>query len=150
MCGCKSHTSLAPKQRNYPFRAGNSSVSFCEAEAWQISGKSSGGGGAVWVIFRPGIPALRLPVDEKPLAGKLVIVKAVYGDVATNEVLDVTAQVAAMVKDNALKVVASNENFDDPAVGAYKPLRVHYTIGGAGRTRTVGEDRTPTISGNGR
>jgi hypothetical protein len=90
---------------------------------------------------------LRLPVDEKPLAGKLVVVKAVYGDLATNEVHDVTAQVAAMVKDNALKVVASNENFDDPASGVHKRLRVQYTIGGVARTRTVGEDRTLTISG---
>ncbi len=90
---------------------------------------------------------LRLPVDEKPLAGKLVIVKAVYGDLAGEQVSDVTAQVAAMVKDNALKVVASNENFDDPAIGAYKRLHVEYTIGGVARRKTAGEDRTLTISG---
>ena len=92
---------------------------------------------------------LRLPADEKPLTGKLVIVKAVYGDLGANEVSDVTAQVAAMVKNNALKVVASNENFDDPATGVHKRLRVHYTIGGVARTRTVGEDRTLRISGKG-
>ena len=91
---------------------------------------------------------LRLPLDEKPLVGKLVIVRAVYGDLAAGEVIDVTAQVAAMVKNNTLKVVASNENFTDPAVGAHKRLRVEYTIGGVARRRTIGEGRTLRISGN--
>ena len=91
---------------------------------------------------------LTLPMDEKPLVGKLVIVKAIYGDLAGGQTVDVTAQVAAMVKDNTLTVVASNDHFDDPASGAWKRLRVHYTIDGVARTRTVGEDRKLTISGN--
>jgi hypothetical protein len=92
--------------------------------------------------------ALRLPADEKPLVGKLVIVKAVYGDLAGTDVIDVTAEVAGMVKDNALTVVPSNENFGDPATGVYKRLRVDYTIGGVPRRKTIGENRTLTISGN--
>ena len=91
---------------------------------------------------------LTLPADEKPLVGKLVIVKAVYGDLAGTDVIDVTAKVAAMVKDNALTVVASNDHFADPAVGVHKRLRVDYTIDGVARRNTVGEDRTLTISGN--
>ena len=91
---------------------------------------------------------LTLPMDEKPLVGKLVIVKAVYGDLAGGETVDVTAQVAAMVKNNALTVVASNDHFGDPASGAWKRLRVDYTIDGIARTKTVGESRTLTISGN--
>jgi hypothetical protein len=91
---------------------------------------------------------LTLPADEKPLVGKLVIVKAVYGDLAGTDVIDVTAEVAAMVKDNALTVVPSNESFGDPATGVYKRLRVDYTIGGAARRKTIGENRTLTISGN--
>jgi len=93
---------------------------------------------------------LTLPADEKPLAGKLVIVKAVYGDLAGAEVIDVTDKVAAMVKNNALTVEASNETLadgDDPAEGVHKRLRVDYTIGGVARRKTVGEDRTLTISG---
>jgi len=91
---------------------------------------------------------LTVPADEKPLVGKLVVVKAVYGDLAGGQTVDVTAQVAAMVKDNALTVVASNDQFDDPASGTWKRLRVHYTIDGVARSRTVGEDRKLTLSGN--
>ncbi len=91
---------------------------------------------------------LTLPADEKPPVGRLVIVKAVYGDLAGGDVIDVTAEVAAMVKDNALTVVPSNENFDDPATGVYKRLRVDYTIGQVARRKTVGENRKLTISGN--
>lgn len=91
---------------------------------------------------------LTVPADEKPLVGKLVIVKAIYGDLAGGQTFDVTAQVAAMVEDNTLAVVVSNDHFDDPASGAWKRLRVHYTIDGVARTRTVGEDRKLTLSGN--
>jgi len=91
---------------------------------------------------------LTLPFDEKPLVGQLVIVKAVYGDLAGGQTLDVTAQVAALVKNNRLTVVASNEDFGDPAPGVWKRLRVDYTIGGVARRRTVGEDRKLTLSGN--
>ena len=91
---------------------------------------------------------LTLPADEKPLVGKLAIVKAVYGDLAGGDVIDVTAKVAAMVKDNAVTVVPSNDVFDDPATGVYKRLRVDYTIDGVPQRRTVGEDRRLIISGN--
>ena len=91
---------------------------------------------------------LSLPTEPKPLVGKLAVVKAVYGDLTSTDVIDVTAKVAAMVKDNALTVQATNDNFDDPASGRYKQLRVDYTIDGVARTKSVGENRTLTISGN--
>ena len=91
---------------------------------------------------------LTLPADEKPLVGKLVIVKAVYGDLGGMDTFDVTADVAAMVENNTLTVVASNDNFGDPAAEVYKRLRVDYTIDGVARRKTVGENRTLTISGN--
>ena len=91
---------------------------------------------------------LILPADEKPLVGQLVIVKATYGDLAGGQTVDVTDRVAGMIKNNAVTVVASNDTFDDPASGAWKRLRVHYTIGGVARTKTVGEDRKLTITGN--
>lgn len=93
---------------------------------------------------------LTLPADEKPLVGKLVIVKAVYGDLAGTDVIDVTAKVAALVKDDAMTVVASNAvlaDSEDPATGVFKRLRVEYTIGGVAGSKTIGEDRTMTISG---
>ena len=93
---------------------------------------------------------LTLPGDEKPLVGKLVIVKAVYGDLAGTDVVDVTAKVAALVKNDVLTVVASNEvlaDSEDPVAGVFERLRVDYTIGGVAGSKTVGEDRTMTISG---
>jgi len=94
-----------------------------------------------------GVPGSKT-VGEDATLTLLVIVKAVYGDLAGGETADVTAQVAAMVKNNALTVVASNDHFGDPASGAWKRLRVDYTIDGIARTKTVGEGRTLTISGN--
>ncbi len=72
----------------------------------------------------------------EPLVGKLVIVKAVYGDLPDGPKTDVTDKVKEMVKDDRLSVVANN-----------KKLKVDYTIGGVARSRTVNEDETLTISG---
>ena len=91
---------------------------------------------------------LSLPQEPRPLVGKLVVVKAVYGVLTGTEVTDVTAKVAALVKDNALTVAATNETFDDPAPGQFKRLRVDYTVDGVARTKSVGENRTLTLSGN--
>ena len=48
-------------------------------------------------------------------ASRLVIVKAVYGDLSDpSSTSDVTEQVAGMVSDNALTVDATDDNFGDP------------------------------------
>src|SRR2546423_1167146 len=60
---------------------------------------------------------------------RLVIVKAVYGDPNdASATIDVTKQVAAQVKDDAITLRAGNENFEDPASGSNKALKVDYTI----------------------
>ncbi|MFI5381470.1 MAG: tetratricopeptide repeat protein [Tepidisphaerales bacterium] len=79
-------------------------------------------------------------------AGKLVIVKAVYGDLPDGAKTDVTEKVAAMVKDNALSVFAGNDNFGDPAGGVAKKLRVVFTIDGVAASKTVDAGETLTIA----
>jgi hypothetical protein len=83
----------------------------------------------------------------EPLVGKLVIVKAVYGDLPDGQKSDVTEKVAGMVKDDRLSVEASNDNFGDPADGVVKKLKVDYTVGGVARSKTVNEAETLKISG---
>ena len=53
--------------------------------------------------------------------------------------VDVTRQVQAAVQNNALSLTADNALAGDPAYLAIKQLRVFYALGGAARTRTVGE-----------
>jgi len=95
-----------------------------------------------------GILALAHPAHAqttKP-AGTLVIVKAVWGDLPDGAKTDVTEKVKAMVKDNALSVDATNDNFDDPAAGVVKKLRVEYTVDGVAHTKIVVEADTLIIS----
>ena len=82
-------------------------------------------------------------------AGKLVIVKAVYGDLPDGNKIDVTEKVAAMVKDDALSVQATNDNFTDPADGIVKKLKVDYKFDGVEKSKTVTENDTLTISATG-
>jgi hypothetical protein len=92
---------------------------------------------------------LTVSAGNKPSTGKLVIVKAVYGDLPSGNRTDVTEKVAAMVKDNALSVDATNENFGDPADWCVKKLRVDYTFNGVAKSKTVDERQTLTISATG-
>jgi len=85
----------------------------------------------------------------KPDAPKLVIVKAEYGDLPDGAKTDVTKKVAAMVKQDALSVEATNDNFGDPAEGIAKKLRVDYTFNGTTKSKTVGENETLAISNTG-
>ena len=82
-------------------------------------------------------------------APKLVIVKAEYGDLPDGAKTDVTKKVAEMVKQDALSVDATNDNFGDPAAGVGKKLRVEYTFNGAKKSKTVDEGQTLTISNTG-
>ena len=85
----------------------------------------------------------------EPLVGKLVIVKAVYGDLPDGQKTDVTEKVADRVFDDALSVEATNSNFGDPAEGVVKKLKVDYTFDGKEKSKTVDENETLTISDKG-
>ncbi len=82
-------------------------------------------------------------------AAKLVIKKAVYGDLPDGDKIDVTKKVAEMVKDDKLSVEATNDNFTDPAEGIVKKLKVDYTFDGKDKSKTVDENETLTISNTG-
>ena len=86
-----------------------------------------------------------------PEPGVLVIRKAVYGLLAEEDAphetqtVDVTRQLAAMVKDGGLSVVASNALAGDPASLVVKQMRVEYLLDGKHYTKTVGENATLDI-----
>jgi alpha-L-rhamnosidase len=67
----------------------------------------------------------------------------------SSSVVDVTTQLRASVKNNALSVVASNDIAGDPAYLTVKRLQVDYTLGGVAGTRTVGEGETLRLPGAG-
>ena len=59
--------------------------------------------------------------------------------------VSVTAKLAAMVRNNALSVVAGNDLAGDPAYNTVKQLRVDYTLGGVPHTQTAAEKETIQI-----
>lgn len=79
--------------------------------------------------------------------GKLVVIKALYGDLPDGPKTDVTDKVAAMVKEDKLSVEASNDNFGDPIEGTVKKLKVEYTVDGVAHSKTVNEGETLSITG---
>ncbi len=98
---------------------------------------AEGVGKKLKVVFRVGeskgeatVPegeTLILPVPV--LKGELKIVKAVYGDTENGLVEDVTEYVASRLKNGEVEVEVNNDVFGDPASGAFKRLRVEYSIG---------------------
>ena len=68
----------------------------------------------------------------------LAAVDSSYG--AKKDPTDVTAKVAAAVKDESLSITAGNDLFGDTAPGVPKKLTVEYTIGEDAFTREVGEN----------
>ena len=60
--------------------------------------------------------------------------------------VDVTEKVAAAVKDNALTIEATNDNFTDPKEGEGKKLKVEYKIGDEAGVQVVDEDATLTVT----
>jgi hypothetical protein len=102
---------------------------------------------------------------EKDASGKLVIRKAVYGNLPDGATRDVTDKVRAMVKNGALSVAATDDNFGDPFNGNMKltitsaEIRAPgVNLGGAGGagdiTQTVkqfqnGNTLNATFNGNG-
>jgi putative heme-binding domain-containing protein len=59
--------------------------------------------------------------------------------------VDVTDKIAAQVKDNRLRIAASNELFGDPAPNMLKKLRVDYLEGNDAHTMVVDENATLEI-----
>jgi len=78
--------------------------------------------------------------------GKVVISKAIYGDLAGGKTADVTRKLARLVRGGASSVEASNGNFGDPAQSIPKQLRVDYAINGVQRSQTVREGQTITFA----
>ena len=62
---------------------------------------------------------------------------------------DVTDKVAAEVKENRLRIAASNDFFGDPAPNMVKKLRVDYLDGETSHSKTVDEGSTLEIRAEG-
>ena len=92
----------------------------------------------------------RLRISANPNPGpaqksRLVIVKALYGDLPKGKATDVTQTVRELVENNGLKVTAGYSNFGDPAFGKVKKLRVDYKFDGWRNSVTVREGGTLKI-----
>ena len=95
------------------------------------------------------LSAADTPATTTAPKARLVITKAVYGDLPDGGKIDVTKKIADLVKDNALSVAATNDNFTDPAEGVLKKLKVDYTFDGKEKSKTVDENETLAISDKG-
>ena len=80
--------------------------------------------------------------QARSAGGKVVIRKALYGDLPNGHAADVTRKVARLVRNGATSVEASNTHFGDPVRGTPKRLRVDYTVNGVPHSRTVAEKQT--------
>jgi len=80
---------------------------------------------------------LKISANDKPGSSILIIRRAEYGDLPNGQASNVTAIISAMVENDALDVMVSNDNFDDPAPEKRKKLRVDYTFNGEERSKTV-------------
>lgn len=89
-------------------------------------------------ILLIGNPFLVLKPVKREANSRLVIKKAVYGDLTHNTVVNVTQKVADWIEDS-LTVEATVDNFGDPANGIEKQLKVDYTLDGVDGTLTVEE-----------
>jgi hypothetical protein len=87
--------------------------------------------------------------DVCDISTRLFISKAQYGDLAGKKADDVTDQIKALIRKNALSVKADNDTFGDPAPNVVKKLRVVYTFDGVRKSKTVAENETLTISEKG-
>ncbi len=78
---------------------------------------------------------------NRPVAGNVVIQKAVYGDLPNGASADVTAKLNELVKASPT-VQISNKTLGDPAGGRVKRLRVEYTLNGVPGKKMVRENDT--------
>lgn len=92
----------------------------------------------------------RLRISANPPAppkkSRLVIVKAVYGDLPYGQASDVTADLSDMVENDGLEVTVGNNTFGDPAFGKVKELLVEYKFDGRKKSITLQEGETLRIS----
>ena len=117
--------------------------------------------GSVFVVFRRPAAADADPVvaigyeaaipariASRPVP-KLEIRRAVYGVLSLEHLgmADVTEILAERVKDNGLRVTASNDLAGDPAGGVVKELRVEFESDGKLQTRVVKEGETVELAG---
>lgn len=77
---------------------------------------------------------------------KLTIVKATYGDLPDGGKIDVTDKIKGMVTADGLKVMATNENFTDPAEGVAKKLKVEYKLDDKALDKSVDENAELVLS----
>ncbi len=84
--------------------------------------------------------------QSKPVAGKVVIKKAMYGALPNGPAADVTQKVADLVKGGAMAVEASNGNFGDPAQNSPKSLRIEYSVEGTSDTKVAKEGESITLT----
>ena len=84
--------------------------------------------------------------SQKPGASKLVIRKAVYGNLPDGDMIDVTSIVSGMVQTNSLTITVNNADFGDPAAYEKKELKVDYTLNGKDESQTTDEGKTLKIS----
>lgn len=61
---------------------------------------------------------------------RFAIVKAVYGDLEANRVVDVTRRVRPKAGPEGVTVAADAKEFADPAQGSRMRLRIEYTVAG--------------------
>ena len=89
---------------------------------------------------------LAIPLEERPQPIRVVIRKAVWGNLASNKVVDVTRQVSDLVNGDGLRVTPTNGLFGDPASFQIKQLQVDYEFDRVPKTKTVTEKETLVIS----
>jgi len=94
-------------------------------------------------------PADKPDTAKSSAPPKLIVRKAMFGDLPDGDANDVTSEVAKRVKDDALTVKPTSDDFGDPAPGKTKKLRVDYTFDGTQKSKTVDEGQTLAISGGG-
>lgn len=92
---------------------------------------------------------LTIAAGEQPVPIRLVIRKAIYGNLASQKTRDVTSNVADFVKDNTLSITPINALFGDPAKGQAKQLSVDYTFDGVAKSKIADETHPLTISAAG-
>lgn len=88
---------------------------------------------------------VKMETQERTGAPEIVIHSAVYG-IGGDKSIDVTGVVAEIVAKGCDSVVASNDNFKDPAFGMRKQLTVKYSVDGVGHEETVAENDTFTFA----
>jgi hypothetical protein len=109
--------------------------------------------GSVFVIFRHAAPdsahvvVASADLSTNPMAApKMEIQHAVYTAIDGAGEMDVTAQLAGLLREGQLEVDASNHTFGrDPAVDHVKELRVDYTLDGSPAHATAHENDSLTL-----